>query len=84
MIGAFYDFVECPTVKLIGVEAGGKGIETKLHAATMTKGKEAVIHGMNTMCLVEDNGDISPVYLISAGLDYPGVLNMHFFMTQSA
>lgn len=79
-IGAFYDFVECPTVKLIGVEAGGKGIETKLHAATMTKGKEAVIHGMNTMCLVEDNGDISPVYSISAGLDYPGVGPEHAFL----
>jgi len=79
-IGAFYDFIECPTVKLIGVEAGGKGIETKLHAATMTKGKEAVIHGMNTMCLVEDNGDISPVYSISAGLDYPGVGPEHAFL----
>lgn len=60
--------------------SGWKRDRDKLHAATMTKGKEAVIHGMNTMCLVEDNGDISPVYSISAGLDYPGVGPEHAFL----
>jgi len=79
-IGAFFDFISEPSVNLIGVEAAGKGIETKLHAATITKGKEAVIHGMNTLCLVEENGDISPVYSISAGLDYPGVGPEHAYL----
>ncbi len=72
-IGAFYDFIDKPQVSLIGVEAAGKGVDSKWHAATISKGQEAVIHGMNTLCLVEENGDISPVYSISAGLDYPGV-----------
>jgi tryptophan synthase beta chain len=72
-IGAFYDFIDNKEVKLVGVEAAGKGIDTKEHAATMTLGAEGVIHGMNTIVLTEENGDISPVYSISAGLDYPGV-----------
>lgn len=72
-IGAFYDFIDKPQVSLIGVEAAGKGVDSKWHAATISKGQEAVIHGINTLCLVEENGDISPVYSISAGLDYPGV-----------
>lgn len=72
-IGAFYDFIDNKDVKLVGVEAAGKGIDTKEHAATMTLGGEGVIHGMNTIVLTEENGDISPVYSISAGLDYPGV-----------
>ncbi|MDX9691029.1 MAG: tryptophan synthase subunit beta [Acholeplasmataceae bacterium] len=79
-IGAFYDFIGNETVKLIGVEAAGKGIHTKEHAATMTLGKEAVIHGMNTICLIEDDGEISPVYSISAGLDYPGVGPEHAYL----
>jgi tryptophan synthase beta chain len=72
-IGAFYDFIDNSEVKLVGVEAAGKGIDTKEHAATMTLGSEGVIHGMNTIVLTEENGEISPVYSISAGLDYPGV-----------
>lgn len=81
-IGAFYDFLNDKNVNLIGVEAAGKGLDTKLHAATMSKGQEAVIHGMNTICLVEENGDISPVYSISAGLDYPGVGPEHAFLRE--
>ncbi|MCD4827250.1 MAG: tryptophan synthase subunit beta [Acholeplasmataceae bacterium] len=72
-IGAFYDFIDNKEVKLVGVEAAGKGVDTKEHAATMTLGSEGVIHGMNTIVLTEENGEISPVYSISAGLDYPGV-----------
>ena len=79
-IGAFYDFIEDKQVKLIGVEAAGKGVDTKEHAATMTLGKEAVIHGMRTLVLTEDNGDISPVYSISAGLDYPGIGPEHAYL----
>jgi len=82
-IGAFYEFLNEPSVQLIGVEAAGKGIQTKEHAATITLGKEAVIHGMNTLCLVEDDGEISPVYSISAGLDYPGVGPEHAYLHET-
>lgn len=71
-MGAFYHFIN-DDVKLIGVEAAGLGLHTKDHAATITLGKKGVIHGMMTKVLLEDNGNISPVYSISAGLDYPGV-----------
>src|SRR5690554_269170 len=79
-IGAFYDFISDRAVKLIGVEALGKGIETKLHAATMSLGQTGVIHGMQTKVLLEPNGDISPVYSISAGLDYPGLGPEHAYL----
>lgn len=81
-IGAFYDFIDNKDVKLVGVEAAGKGIDTKEHAATMTLGGEGVIHGMNTIVLTEENGDISPVYSISAGLDYPGVGPEHAYLKE--
>jgi len=79
-IGLFTDFVKDESVQIIGVEAAGKGLETKEHAATLTLGKETVIHGMNTKCVVEEDGSISPVYSISAGLDYPGVGPEHAFL----
>lgn len=79
-IGAFADFLDEPTVQLVGVEAAGRGLHTKDHAATMTLGQEGVIHGMMTKVLLEDNGDISPVYSISAGLDYPGVGPEHAYL----
>ena len=79
-IGAFYDFIENKEVKLIGVEAAGKGIHTKEHAATMTLGVDGVIHGMMTRVLLEENQEISPVYSISAGLDYPGVGPEHAYL----
>lgn len=72
-IGLFTAFVPDEKVQLIGVEAAGKGVDTKEHAATMTLGKEGIIHGMNTIFIQEDDGSIAPVYSISAGLDYPGV-----------
>lgn len=79
-IGAFYDFIQNPSVKLIGVEAAGEGIDTKRHAATMTLGKTGIIHGMQTKVLLEDDGSISEVYSISAGLDYPGVGPEHSYL----
>ena len=79
-IGLFADFLDDQQVKIIGVEAAGKGLDTKEHAATLTLGKETVIHGMNTKAVVEDDGSISPVYSISAGLDYPGVGPEHAFL----
>lgn len=79
-IGAFYDFIQNPSVKLIGVEAAGDGIDTKRHAATMTLGKTGIIHGMQTKVLLENDGSISEVYSISAGLDYPGVGPEHSYL----
>ncbi len=79
-IGLFADFIHNKEVKLIGVEAAGKGLNTLEHAATLTLGKEAVIHGMNTKAVIEEDGSISPVYSISAGLDYPGVGPEHAFL----
>ncbi|MFA5470871.1 MAG: tryptophan synthase subunit beta [Acholeplasmataceae bacterium] len=81
-IGAFYDFIDNPSVNLIGVEAAGKGIETKEHAATMTLGVEGVIHGMNTIVLKDQDGEIAPVYSLSAGLDYPGVGPEHAYLKE--
>lgn len=79
-IGLFTDFLADKEVNMIGVEAAGKGVNTSKHAATITKGKEGVIHGMNTICIFDENGNISPVYSISAGLDYPGVGPEHAFL----
>jgi len=76
-IGLFSDFIDNDEVKLIGVEAAGEGLDTKRHAATMTLGKEGIIHGMNTKVIMGDDGKISDVYSISAGLDYPGVGPIH-------
>ncbi|MFP4286716.1 MAG: tryptophan synthase subunit beta [Candidatus Izemoplasmataceae bacterium] len=78
-IGLFSAFLD-DDVNIIGVEAAGKGISTKEHAATITLGKEGIIHGMKTICLFEDDGEISPVHSISAGLDYPGVGPEHAFL----
>lgn len=72
-IGAFYEFIDDKAIKLIGVEAGGKGLNTKEHAAVVTKGVDGIIHGMKTKVLLDENNEIAPVYSISAGLDYPGV-----------
>jgi tryptophan synthase beta chain len=79
-IGAFEAFLEEPTVRLIGVEAAGKGLHTKEHAATLTLGKDGVFHGMYTKFVQEPNGEASPVYSISAGLDYPGIGPEHAYL----
>lgn len=79
-IGLFTEFLHDADVKLIGVEAAGKGLSTKDHAATMTKGQDGIIHGMNTKVILEEDGSISPVYSISAGLDYPGVGPEHAYL----
>lgn len=72
-MGMFYDFIPDKTVRLIGAEAAGKGIDTKLHAATISKGSMGIFHGMKSYFLQNEEGQIAPVYSISAGLDYPGV-----------
>lgn len=78
-MGIFYPFVEDKNVRLIGVEAAGKGIDTDEHAASITKGSVGVIHGMMTYVLQDDDGQILPAYSISAGLDYPGVGPEHSY-----
>lgn len=72
-IGIFHDFIENPGVRLIGCEAAGHGVDTELNAATMTKGKVGIFHGMKSYFCQDEYGQIAPVYSISAGLDYPGV-----------
>ena len=70
-------------MNLIGVEAAGKGIETNEHAAAMAKGKIGIIDGMRTKALFEEDGSVSKVYSISAGLDYPGVGPQHAFLNDT-
>lgn len=72
-IGIFHDFIEDPSVALIGCEAAGKGIETEQHAATIAKGSVGIFHGMKSYFCQDECGQIAPVYSISAGLDYPGI-----------
>lgn len=79
-IGMFYNFINDPDVNLIGVEAAGKGVETGEHAATLTTGRLGVFHGMKSLFCQDENGQISPVYSISAGLDYPGVGPEHAWL----
>ena len=82
-IGAFADYIADESVKLIGIEAAGQGVDTEFHAATMTKGRPGVIDGMNTYGLFDDNGDVMPVHSISAGLDYPGIGPEHAHLKTS-
>lgn len=72
-IGSFYHFINDPTVRLIGVEAAGRGIDTRETAATISTGKLGIFHGMKSYFCQDEYGQIAPVYSISAGLDYPGV-----------
>lgn len=79
-IGMFYNFINDKDVQLIGCEAAGKGIDTNKHAATMCKGKVGIFHGMKSIFCQEENGELSPVYSISAGLDYPGIGPEHAYL----
>ena len=72
-MGMFYDFVPEEGVRLIGAEAAGRGVDTPEHAATMAKGRLGIFHGMKSLFLQNEEGQIDEVYSISAGLDYPGV-----------
>jgi tryptophan synthase beta chain len=79
-MGIFYDFINDNNVSLIGVEAGGDGVDTERHAATISKGSVGVLHGMKSYFLQDDDGQIMPVYSISAGLDYPGIGPEHAYL----
>lgn len=72
-IGLFYDFIKDKEVQLIGVEAAGRGVNTAQTAATIARGKPGIFHGMESYFLQDEDGQIAPVYSISAGLDYPGI-----------
>ena len=79
-MGAFYNFLEDEDVRLVGVEAAGKGIDTEFHAATISKGEIGIFHGMKSYFCQGNYGQISPVYSISAGLDYPGIGPEHAYL----
>lgn len=72
-MGLFYDFIPDTQVQLIGVEAAGRGVNTAETAATIARGKPGIFHGMESYFLQDQDGQIAPVYSISAGLDYPGI-----------
>ncbi|MDR2623549.1 MAG: tryptophan synthase subunit beta [Methanobrevibacter sp.] len=79
-IGSFYSFLDYEEVKLIGCEAGGEGIDTKYHAASITKGEVGIFHGMKSYFCQGKYGQIASVYSISAGLDYPGIGPEHAYL----
>jgi tryptophan synthase beta chain len=79
-IGIFHPFIEDKNVRLIGLEAGGRGIESGLHAATITGGTPGVLHGTRSYVLQDENGQTVESHSISAGLDYPGVGPEHAYL----
>ncbi len=79
-IGAFYHFLDTPSVKLIATEAAGKGVNTTETAASLAKGSPGIIHGSRTYLMQTDDGQIIEPYSISAGLDYPGIGPIHAYL----
>jgi tryptophan synthase beta chain len=79
-IGIFHPFIDDKSVRLIGLEAGGKGIETGLHASTISGGKPGVLHGTRSYVLQDSDGQTIESHSISAGLDYPGVGPEHAYL----
>lgn len=81
--GSFYHYLDREKVRLIGVEAAGKGVDTKLTAATIATGETGILHGSKTLLMQDDDGQIIEPYSISAGLDYPGIGPMHSWLARS-
>jgi tryptophan synthase beta chain len=79
-MGIFYPFVNDENVKLIGVEAAGRGVDTIEHAATMTKGRHGIFQGSMSYVLQDEHGQVQPAHSISAGLDYPGIGPEHAYL----
>jgi tryptophan synthase beta chain len=79
-IGSFYEYIKDEGVKLIGCEAAGLGVDNPKNAATMANGSLGIFHGMKSMFLQDEYGQIAPVYSISAGLDYPGIGPEHAYL----
>ena len=82
-IGLFHPFLQDSSVRLIGVEAGGHGLQTGRHAAPLSDGRPGVLHGNRTYLMEDENGQINPTHSISAGLDYPGVGPEHAWLKDS-
>lgn len=82
-IGAFYEFINEPSVRLIGCEAAGLGVDNPKNAATISNGKIGIFHGMKSYFCQDEYGQIAPVYSISAGLDYPGIGPEHAYLSDS-
>tara|TARA_B100001245_G_scaffold95529_1_gene69325 strand:+ start:1181 stop:2383 length:1203 start_codon:yes stop_codon:yes gene_type:complete len=82
-MGLFYDFIPDEKVKLVGVEAGGDGVETGRHSATITTGEVGVLHGSMSYLIQDEHGQIIETHSISAGLDYPGVGPEHSWLNDS-
>lgn len=82
-MGAFYNFIQDESVRLVGAEAAGRGVDTPDNAATITNGSYGIFHGMKSLFLQNDYGQINPVYSISAGLDYPGIGPEHAYLHES-
>ena len=79
-MGLFHPFLDDKDVKIIGVEAGGKGVDTDEHAASLTGGRPGVLHGNRTYLLQDEDGQIQEAHSISAGLDYPGIGPEHSWL----
>jgi tryptophan synthase beta chain len=79
-IGLFHEFVDEASIRLIGVEAAGEGVDTEKHAATLTKGRVGVLHGAMSYLLQDEDGQVIEAHSISAGLDYPGVGPEHSYL----
>ncbi|NPB06241.1 MAG: tryptophan synthase subunit beta [Aquificae bacterium] len=82
-IGMFYPFINDEGVRLVGVEAGGEGLETGRHAASLCAGEVGVLHGMKSYFLQDEEGQIRPTHSVSAGLDYPGVGPEHAYLKET-
>jgi tryptophan synthase beta chain len=82
-IGLFHEFIDDTSVRLIGVEAGGSGVDTGHHAATISAGRPGVLHGSYSYLLQDANGQVIETHSISAGLDYPGVGPEHSYLRLS-
>ena len=82
-IGLFHPFLDDASVRMVGVEAGGEGLHTKRHGATLGTGVPGIFHGQRTLVLSDDDGQICPAHSVSAGLDYPGVGPEHAFLHDS-
>uniref|UniRef100_UPI00069344F3 tryptophan synthase subunit beta n=1 Tax=Hassallia byssoidea TaxID=482630 RepID=UPI00069344F3 len=81
-IGLFHEFVNEASIRLIGVEAAGEGVDTEKHAATLTKGRVGVLHGAMSYLLQDEDGQVIEAHSISAGLDYPGVGPEHSYLKE--
>lgn len=79
-LGLFHPFLDDSNVKMVGVEAGGHGVDTDAHAASLTGGSHGVLHGMSSYFLQDDDGQITEAHSISAGLDYPGIGPEHAWL----